>query len=107
MSKCVVCHSDYIKTQGCNFVTCPRCNTSYCYVCERIVDDLISALHFSNECDQFESFESVIKMKFDKKVSVLKKTCDKKLYNSVIRILYKENHISLYKYLEYYILKYI
>ena len=34
--KCVKCNTEYIKDKGCNFINCPNCNTSFCYICNYI-----------------------------------------------------------------------
>lgn len=52
--KCPKCFTKYNKEDGCNFMTCPSCNTYSCYLCNMILvpRNGLKYWHFSNNPSQ-------------------------------------------------------
>ena len=48
---CPMCHTVYAKDQGCNHMTCTRCNppVHFCYLCGNILNDENPLKHFSDK----------------------------------------------------------
>jgi len=48
LHSCPVCSTTYTKTEGCNLMTCPKCNSYSCYICgiQIIPRDRIKYWHF-------------------------------------------------------------
>lgn len=51
VKQCPKCHTQFIKDEGCNHMTCPRCRTEFCYLCGKVITGQVSQ-HYKN-CKQF------------------------------------------------------
>lgn len=49
---CPKCKTQYVKDEGCNHMTCPRCRTEFCYICGQVIPHGKVTEHFK-KCKQF------------------------------------------------------